>query len=70
MILNMYIAPGQEQTVPRGQSFDVNRNSLSLHSCVASLKKMSKSDFIQFFHDFIPVYRPEATADSSQGTKF
>ena len=34
---------------PRGQSFDVNRNVLSLHSFVARLKKMSlKSDFIQF----------------------
>ena len=36
MILYMYIAPGQEQTAPRGQSFDVNRNVLSLHSFVAS----------------------------------
>ena len=43
-------SPGQGQTAPRGQSFDVNRNVLSLHSFVASLKKMSlKSDFIQFF---------------------
>ena len=50
----MYIAPGQEQTAPRGQSFDVNRNVLSLHSFVASLKKKSfKSDFIpfSFFYD-------------------
>ena len=30
MILYMYIAPGQGQTAPRGQSFDVNRNVLSL----------------------------------------
>ena len=51
MILYMYIAPGQGQTASRGQSFDVNRNALSLHSFVARLKKkMSlKSDFIQFF---------------------
>ena len=53
MILYMYIAPGQEQTAPRGQSFDVNRNVLSLlynHSFVANFKKMSvKSDFILFF---------------------
>ena len=48
MILYMYIAPGQGQTAPRGQNFDVN-NVLSLHSFVESLKKMSlKSDFIQF----------------------
>ena len=52
MILYMYIpvAPGQGQTDPRGQSFDVNRIVLSLHSFVASLKKMSlKSDFIHFY---------------------
>ena len=41
MILYMYTAPGQGQTAPRGQSFDVNRNVLSLHSFVASFKKMS-----------------------------
>ena len=29
MILYMYIAPGQGQTAPRGQSFNVNRNVLS-----------------------------------------
>ena len=40
MILYMYMAPGQGQgqTAPRGQSFDVNRNVLSLHSFVASFK--------------------------------
>ena len=59
----MYISPGQGQTVPRGQSFDVNSH----------LKKMSlKSDFIHFFHDLIHVYSPgaRAGADSPQGTKF
>ena len=71
MILYMYIAPGQGQTAPRGQSFDVNRNVLSLHSFVASFKYMSlKSDFKQFFHDLIHVYSPGAGADSPQGTKF
>ena len=39
IILYMYIAPGQGQTAPRGQNFDVNRNVLSLHSFVTSLKK-------------------------------
>ena len=29
-----------------------------------------KSDFIQFFHDFIYVCLPGAGADSPQGTKF
>ena len=33
MILYMYIVPGQVS--PRGQSFDVNRNVLPLHSFVA-----------------------------------
>ena len=50
MILYMYIAPGQGQTAPRGQSFDVNRNALSLYLFVASFKEISfKSDFIQLF---------------------
>ena len=56
-ILYMYIAPGQWQTAPRGQSFDVNRNVLSLHSFVTRFKKMSlKCDFMHFFHDLIHVY--------------
>ena len=67
----MYIAPGQGQTAPRGQSFDVNRNVLSFHSFVASFKNMSlKSDFIQFFYDLINVYSPRTEADRPQGTKF
>ena len=71
MILYMYIAPGQGQTSPKGQSFDVNRIVLSLHSFVASFKKMSlKSDFIQFLYDLIYVYSPGAGTDSPQGTKF
>ena len=49
MILYMYIASGQGQTAPRGQSFNVNRNVLSFHSFDASFKKMPlKSDIIQF----------------------
>ena len=51
MILHMFIAPGQGQTAHMGQRFDVNRNVLSLHSFVASFKKMSlKSDFIHYFY--------------------
>ena len=70
MILYMYIAPGQKQTAPRGQSFDVNRNVLSIHSFVASLKKITlKADFIQFFYDLIHVYSPRTGADSPQGAK-
>ena len=73
MILYMYIhvAPGQGLTTPRGRNFYVNRNILTLLSFVASFKKISlKSDFMQFFHDFIHVYSPGAGADSPQGTKF
>ena len=67
----MYIALGQGQTAPKEQSFDVNRNVLSLHSFVASFKEISlKSDFIQFFHDLIHVYSPGAREDKPQGTKF
>ena len=67
----MYIAPGRGQTAPRGQSFDVNRNILSLHSFVASLKKISlKSDFMHFLHGLIHVYIPGAGADSPQETQF
>ena len=66
----MYVAPGQGQTVPRGQRFDVNRTVLSLHSFVASFKKMSlKSDFIEFFHDLIYVYSARAGADNPPGDK-
>ena len=71
MILYIYIAPGQGQTAPRGQSFDVNRNVLSLHSFVASFKKnVFEVYFIQFSHDLIHVYSPGAGADRPQGTKF
>ena len=64
----MYIAPGQRQTAPRTQNFDVNRNVLSLHSFAASFKTISvKSDFIQIFHDFIHVYSPKARADNPFG---
>ena len=45
--LYMYIAPGQGQTAPRGQNFDVNRKALSLYPFIASFKEISlKSDFI------------------------
>ena len=57
MILYMYIAPGQGQTAPLGQIFDVNRNSLSLCPFVASLKKISlKSNFLLFFMCFLHMY--------------
>ena len=49
MILYLYIAPGQGQTAPRGQNFDVKRKALSLYPFVASFKEISESDFIHFF---------------------
>ena len=42
----MYIAPGQGQTAPRVQKFDVNREALSLYPFV---EISFKSDLIQFF---------------------
>ena len=68
-LIHVY-SPVQGQIAPRGQSFDVNRNVLSLHSFVARFKKMSlKSDFVRFFfHDLIHVYNPGAGTDSPQGT--
>ena len=67
----MYIAASQRQTIPREQNFDVNRNLLPLWSFATSLKTISlKSDFYNFFHDFIHVYSPEAGAVNPLGTKF
>ena len=67
----MYIAPGQGQTIPWGQNFDVKRKSLSLCPFVASLKKISsKSDFIHICNDFIHVYSPGARAQNPLGTNF
>ena len=70
IILYKYIALGQGQTAPRGQSFDGNRNVLSLHSFVASFKNLSSKILYNFFHDFIHLYSPKAETDSPQGTKF
>ena len=59
MILYMYIAPGQGQATPWGQTFDANRKPLSLCPFVASFKKIAlKSDFIyilffMFHHMYI-----------------
>ena len=56
MILYMYIAPGQGQKSPWGQTFDVNRKPLPLRPFVASFKQISlNSNFIHifFFHMYI-----------------
>ena len=53
----MYIAPGQGQKTPWGQTFDVNRKPLSLQPCVASFKQTSlNSDLYTFFNVFPHVY--------------
>ena len=53
----MYIAPGQGQTTPWGQTFDVNRKPLSLCPFVAGLKKIAlKSDFIYIFFSCFTIY--------------
>ena len=60
MVYYMYISPGQRQTVPRGQHFDVNKKASSPYPFV-SIKKMSlKSDLIHFFHVLIHGYSPKA----------
>ena len=67
----MYIAPGQCQTAPRGQSFYVNRNVLSLRSFVTSFKNMSlKSDFIYFFHDLTHYRAPGQGQTAPRGQNF
>ena len=60
MILYMYIAPGQGQTTPWGQTFDVNRKPLSLCPFVAGLKKncFEVRFYIHFFHVSQYVYSP------------
>ena len=50
MILYMYIALGQRQKIPWGQTFDVNRKPIPLRPFVASFKQISSnSDFIHIF---------------------
>ena len=56
MILYMYIALGQGQTVPRGQSFDVNRNVLSLWSFATSSKKSLWSLILYIFIMILYMY--------------
>ena len=67
----MYIAPGQEQTSPWWQSFDVSRKPRSLWPFVASFIMIPlNSDFIHIFNDLKHVYSPGARADKPLGSKF
>ena len=57
MILYMYIAPGQGQKTPWGQTFDVYRKPLSIQPFVASFKQISlNSDFMHIFLMFLYMY--------------
>ena len=57
MILYMYIALGQGQKTPWGQTFDVNRKPISLGPFVANFKQFSlNSDFIHIFLMFFHMY--------------
>ena len=57
MTLYMYIAPGQGQKTPWGQTFDVNRKPLPLRLFVASFKQIFlNSDFIHIFLMFFHMY--------------
>ena len=49
IILHMYIAPGQEQTNPWGNNFDVNIKLLPLRPFVASLKNLFEFWFYTHF---------------------
>ena len=70
MILYMYIVPGQGQTTPWGQTFDVNRKPLSLCPLVAGLKKTAlKSDFIYIFFMFHHMYIAPGRGRQSIGDK-
>ena len=69
----MYIAPGQGQTPPWLQNFDVNRNSLSLCPFVASLKKnlFEVWFFYHFFFFFSHVFSPmQGQTTHDWGQKF
>ena len=58
MILFMYIALGQGQKIPWGQTFDVNREPLTLGLFVASFKHISlNSDYIYIYiYTYIYIY--------------
>ena len=59
MILYMYIALGQGQKTPWGETFDVNRKPLSLRPFVKFRTNLFDSDdFIHIFNVFPHVYSP------------
>ena len=72
MILYMYLAPGQGQTTPWGQTFDVNRKPLSLCPFVAGFKKncFEVQFYIHFFHVSPYVYSPRQGQTIQWGQNF
>ena len=71
IILYMCIAPGQGQSNPWCQNFNVNRKLLQLRPFVASLKISLNSDFVYIFFKCFPhIYSPGAGADNPLWTKF
>ena len=70
MILYMYIAPGQGQTTPWGQTFDVNKKPLSFCPFVAGFKKIAlKSDIIYIFFMFHHMHIAPGRGRQSIGDK-
>ena len=62
----MYIAPGQWQTSPRGQNFDVNRKALSLYPFAASFKNLFEVYYTILYNH---VYSPRAGGILPRGDK-
>ena len=70
MISYMYMAPGQGQTAPRGQT---ETSCHFFHLLQIKKKKTLKSDLMHFFHDLMQVmlgYSPGARIDSPRGQNF
>ena len=70
MILYMYIAPGQGQTAPRGQSFKSKEMSSHFIHLMQVLKKCLGSLILyNLFYDLIHVYRPRGKGKQPPGDK-
>ena len=68
--LNMYIAPRQGQSGPRGQNLMSTETSCHFGHLLQVSKNLFEIWLYTFCHDFIHVYNPGAATDSPQGTKF
>ena len=71
MILYLYIAPGQGQKPPWGQTFDSKESPYHFdHLLQVSNKSLSTLILYIFFNVFLHVYSPGAGVDNALGTKF